>query len=75
MLLGCPNFRGGGGVTLIRAMPRFKLLFFMCVLPEAEDVLGRTLVEVFSSITQGSLVECCFTIYTVTININKIYHG
>ena len=42
---------------------------------EAEDVLERTLVEVFSSITQGSLVECCFTIYTVTININKIYHG
>ena len=24
---------GGGGVTLIWAMPRFKLLFFMCVLP------------------------------------------
>ena len=23
---------GGGGVTLIRAMPRFKV-FFMCVLP------------------------------------------
>ena len=27
-----PKFQGGG-VTLIRAMPRFKVFFFMCVLP------------------------------------------
>ena len=31
--LGARISGGGGGVTLIRAMPRFKVFFFMCVLP------------------------------------------
>ena len=28
--LGARTSGGGGGVTLIRAMPRFKLLFYVC---------------------------------------------
>ena len=42
VLLGCQNFRGGGGVTLIRAMPRFKLLF-LCVCSLRLEVLPDSL--------------------------------